>query len=474
VRLSAFNIYLSDFPEPGATLVYNTFSGGFVTLDAETLGVLRKADGGGALDEHERALLAEDWGDFADSSVGIVVESRTAEERDYRAWHEESRSKTDRLHCIVSTTFACNLDCTYCCQSDVLDGTTMKGDLGAATAEWLAARALEIGAREIALDFVGGEPLLHPQRIEQIVNDIRARVADRGVRVIFGLITNGTHLTPALVERWRPLGLRHAQITLDGDETTHSITRRSKKKGEDSFATIFANTIAASKHIEVKLNGNYQPETVHGFVPLLDKLRAAGLTPGSRVSFTPALTALGAPSDAASGSCLWAGSSPELMIALGDEVWRHGFKGNDPGTIGPCSFHERHSYAIDPEGHIYKCPGFLGKSDWAIGHVRSGLTARYHGLANANPQRLCGSCAHRPDCAGGCVAAEWLRTGRMEGVNCEITFFEQNRDELIKRKYALAAGESIEESLALFPAPKTDIPRAPGRRSVKLNVLTAA
>src|SRR5262249_51794850 len=156
-----------------------------------------------------------------DDSVGILVESRAAEEASYRAWHETYRSSTHRLEAIVSITFACNFDCTYCCQSDVLNGRMMKADTGAATAEWLANRALEIGAKELQLAFVGGEPLLHPHRIEQIVADVRRLAPD--IKLSFMLITNGVFLTRELVTRWKPLGLRYAQVTLDGDKSTHSI-----------------------------------------------------------------------------------------------------------------------------------------------------------------------------------------------------------------------------------------------------------
>ena len=467
VRLSVFNLYVAH--EAGSTLVYNTYSGGFVSLDDDTLAVLKKADGGSELADDERALVDPD---YFDASVGILVESREAEERDFRAWFERLKSNPRKLSCIVSITFACNFDCTYCCQADVLNGRMMNAANGARTAEWLAARALEIGAPEIQLDFVGGEPLLHPDRIEQILADIR-RLAPE-VKLSFRLITNGYYLSRELVERWVPLGLTGAQVTLDGDESTHSQTRVSKKKGEDSFARIFANVVDVSPLIAITINGNYQTDTVHGFVPLLDKLREAGFKSGSRVSFSPALTALGAPSDAASGSCLWSGSSPELMIALGDEIWKHGFNAGDPVSVGPCSFHQKHAFAIDPEGNIYKCPGFLGKTGWAIGHVETGLTARYDGLANHNPQRLCGSCAHRPECAGGCVAALWIESGRVEGVNCEIQFFEKHRDELIQRKYALAVADDLPEAVAMFPKSTVEIPRAPGRRSSALRVLAAA
>jgi uncharacterized protein len=463
---------VANSPEPGTTLVHNTFSGGFVTLPDDTLAVLRKVDAGGELDATERELIDPE---LFDPDVGVLVESRSAEEREFRAWFEKQRSSPDRLSVILSTTFACNFDCTYCCQADVLDGRTMKAPLGEATARWLALRAREIGSKALHIDFVGGEPLLHPERIDQIVADIRALAPE--LAITFSLITNGLFLTDELVDRWVPLGLVHAQVTLDGDETTHGHTRRSKKKGEDTFAPVFENLVRASHKISVTVNGNYQLDTVHGFVPLIHKLRDAGLKPGSRMRFTPALTGLGAPSDAASGSCLWSGSNPELMLPLAAEIWKNGFDNGDPVSIGPCAFHEKHHYAIDPEGHIYKCPGFLGKTEWAIGHVTTGLTSRYERLANVNPQRGCGSCAHRPSCAGGCVAAAWVESGRVEGVNCEIGFFETYGPELVQRKFALATAANPVEAVERFPRNDIEIPTAPARtarRSTKLTVIAAA
>src|SRR5262249_29597799 len=148
-----------------------------------------------------------------DDSVGILVDSRGAEEQAYREWHERRRSSTEKLSAIVSITFACNFDCTYCCQADVLNGRMMKAAEGEKAAIWLAERALEIGAKEIELAFVGGEPLLHPDRIEQIVDDVRERVSAAGVVVQFYLITNGYFLSPELVDKWVPMGLFGAQVT---------------------------------------------------------------------------------------------------------------------------------------------------------------------------------------------------------------------------------------------------------------------
>src|SRR5262249_45448312 len=170
------------------------------------------------------------------------------------------------------------------------------------------------------------------------------------------------------------------------------------------------------------------------------------------MKFSPAIEALGAPTDAASGACNWGGSSPEYMVAFTDEARRAGFTPTDLTVVGPCALHRKHSYSIDPDGQIYKCPAFIGKAEWAVGHVTEGLRERYDRLANYNPQRLCGSCAHRPSCSGGCVATAWLEAGRVEGVNCEIEYFQSKAlEDQVKRKYALATHDTVEEALALFP-----------------------
>jgi uncharacterized protein len=163
------------------------------------------------------------------------------------------------------------------------------------------------------------------------------------------------------------------------------------------------------------------------------------------------------------------------MIAFSDEIRRNGFNAGDPLTVGPCEIHQRHHYSIDPQGHIYKCPGFLGKSEWAVGHVESGLNARWERMASLNPMRECGSCSHRPDCGGGCLAAKWTEAGRVEGVNCEIPFFDKWNDELLKRRWAITVSGDFAEAQSQLPRFDVDIP-APAvlqRRPVGLRVINA-
>jgi uncharacterized protein len=229
------------------------------------------------------------------------------------------------------------------------------------------------------------------------------------------------------------------------------------------------------------VNGNYQEETLHGFPGLIAKLREAGLKPGTSMHFSPALSTLGAPEGSASGACTQGASNPEWMLGLKDMIARAGFDPGDPTAFGPCAFHMRHSYSIDPQGHVYKCPGFLGKEKWAIGHVASGLTGAYERMVESKPhEKNCGGCAHRPDCAGGCVASEWMAKDKEEGINCEHEYFERTGDELVKRKYAFAVA-AIDGSDPFDIIPAVELPRRDrnssahghGRRSSALRVIAA-
>lgn len=454
MRLSRFNLFVDGYPEPGSTLIHNTLSGAFTVLDSETIAALRKLDAGEELNDRERELALDP--DLSDSDVGVVVDSIEAEEAEFHAWFERKRRKTTKLDVLVSVNLACNFDCPYCCQGGILDGTTMKMAVADQTADWIATRAIEVGVDAVYLAFCGGEPLLHPDRIKRIASRIRERIAPHGLELTFGLITNAYFLTEEMVSELLPYGLVHAQITLDGDQSTHKLTRVSKK-GEDTFEKIFAHAMAASRRIRVTINGNYTAATRHGFVPLLEKLSEAGLARGNKVSFTPALEILTSVDWNGGGMCTWSDADTAMHISLQEEIMRRGFDTNALGAVGPCEFHDHHSFAIDPDGTIHKCPGFLGKPTWGIGHVERGLDAeRYQKMIRATPQESCDGCAHRPNCGGGCVANEWLKVGEAAGVNCEKPFFERWKEDNVIRQYLLATHDQVEEAVAAFPPLRRD------------------
>jgi uncharacterized protein len=483
MRLSAFNLYVEEFPAPGQVLIHNTFSGAYVVMARDVLETLRRVDrdqgqreregeGEGEL-EREIEIEPMDIAAWSDPDVGIVVDSLAREEREYHDWFEAQRARP-ALQSIVAINLVCNFECPYCCQAEIMDGSVMKPEILARTADWLADRALAINADSAHITFVGGEPLLHPDRIKTMAARLRARLDSHGVVLTLGLITNGYYLDDEMVRELVPHGLTVAQVTLDGDESTHHLSRVSKK-GEDTFQRIFDNVIAASRHIRISINGNYQEHTIAGFGALVDRLAEAELPRSNPISFSPALQILSAPSGCAAGARNWSNAPYAYQVALHDRILGHGYATARLNAIGPCGFHDRNMYVIDPRGNVFKCPGFLGHPEWRVGHVSSGLTERYEEMLRLDSRATCGGCAHQPNCGGGCVAGEALRTGAMN-VNCEIGYLDAVTPHALVRDYLLATSDDRARALSEFPAPMEASPRpgqqtASGVRSRALRVL---
>lgn len=453
MHASAFNLYVENFPAPGQLLVHNSFSGAFAVLDESEATLVQRARTGHELDAEERALIeAASW---CDPDIGIFVDDLEREHEDYRAWFNEQRAVRE-LQAIVCLNLTCNFDCPYCCQAEVMDGSVMSFDVLAQTADWLAERAQLLDAERVQILVVGGEPLLYPLRIKSLAARLSSRLDPHGIELALGLITNGYFMDEELVRELLPYGLQHAQVTIDGDRTTHCQSRVSKQ-GEDTFDRIFDNVIAASKHIHIALNGNYQEDTIAGFAPLIDTLVDAGLTAHHTVSFAPAFEMLSTPAGAASGACDWGSSPHGYRVALHDRILAAGFQTTKLNSVGPCGFHSHNLLAIDPAGNLFKCPGFLGHPDWRVGHVSSGLTERYQHMLDWDVFGSCGSCAHRPNCGGSCVADEMLRTGHMQP-KCEKEYLDEVYTHALPRSYLMAIHDDLADAVASFPAPPVPLP----------------
>src|SRR3989304_10556997 len=114
------------------------------------------------------------------------------------------RALVDRDHPILAQMIVvrrCNLACAYCNEYD-------KTSAPVATEEALRRvdRLAALGTSIVTC--TGGEPMLHPG-LEEVLRRIRRH------GMIAGLITNGTFLQPARIERLNDAGLDHLQISID-------------------------------------------------------------------------------------------------------------------------------------------------------------------------------------------------------------------------------------------------------------------
>lgn len=112
------------------------------------------------------------------------------------------------LSLLCELTYRCNLQCPYC--YNPLDLRRYDDELSAQAWERVLVEASEIGV--VQAHFSGGEPTLYPQ-LDRLV------AAARTAGLYSNLITQGTFLDDALLDRLLEAGLDHVQISVQADES---------------------------------------------------------------------------------------------------------------------------------------------------------------------------------------------------------------------------------------------------------------
>jgi len=117
-------------------------------------------------------------------------------------------------HVVWLATNACNARCVHC-SSDA--AKRLPGELTTEEARRMFADLARLGIFDVAVS--GGEPLTRPDIFE-----VMEFARSQGIRI--GLGSNGSTITPKVVERLKRLGLDRLQISIDGLPETHDRARR--------------------------------------------------------------------------------------------------------------------------------------------------------------------------------------------------------------------------------------------------------
>ncbi|HOK58372.1 MAG TPA: radical SAM protein [Methanothrix sp.] len=158
------------------------------------------------------------------------------------------------------STGACNLSCSYC--RAAAEPEPSADELSTDEVKRLIGEIAPLGAMLI---ISGGEPLLRQDLFE-----VARYAADSGVRV--SLASNGTLITPEIVERILISGISRVSISLDGASAgTNDITR-----GRGSFDLALRGMRALSGRVEFQINMTVTPGNIDELDPLLDLAEREG------------------------------------------------------------------------------------------------------------------------------------------------------------------------------------------------------
>jgi|GEM_PF-645652 len=163
----------------------------------------------------------------------------------------------------------CSLRCKYC-----FCGEKYKRDMPEEVAfkaiDWLLSPEVSGGSRKVDVDLWGGEPLMRLDMIQKIVAHGRRRARLARKQIVFGMTTNGVHLTPTNVELLDMMDLDY-MISLDGRKEVHD-TNRPLPNGEGSYDVIVKNLphvfqsrpiVLARMSVRAATAGEYHLDMIH-------------------------------------------------------------------------------------------------------------------------------------------------------------------------------------------------------------------
>lgn len=316
-----------------------------------------------------RSLLLDprafDGDDLHPSLVGQVVAALGGVDDVYRA--------------TVLTSQDCNLTCGYCFQNTIQTDslgrpvrqsvTTMTHDVAAAAAQFIRSMAERAGRERIDVMLFGGEPLMNPDVCESLLRGVGETLDSAQ------LVTNATLLSVNTASRLVAAGLRHIQVSFDGDRGVHDAVRKNRA-GRGTFDLIVGNIDRVSRaHPELTWNirVNVARQNLDGLQRVVDSVRF--LPERSVVArFTVALlddVGLGF-----EGALTTDDAVASQIIEANRAAIDAGFEVIPTSNLASCPYCSQRDGAtgcvIDADGSLYSSWESSGRDGYRVGHIDTG------------------------------------------------------------------------------------------------------
>lgn len=328
---------------------------------------------------------------------------------------------------VLWLTTGCNLRCHYCYAC----GGESRMDM-----EWsVAQHALEIALQAggpCHIQFAGGEPLLRPDLIEQIVR----HTAGHGIR--YQLQTNGTLIDRSAARWLKRLGVAIG-VSLDGEPRIND-RLRPHADGRGSTAEVMAGLQAlASEGLQTGLTCVLSAASAPGLPDLVDIASYLGNVPGIALDV---LCPWGRACEGAvsPASPLAAAQGLQAALCRADyladlgarrvhfrelERLRHVLaRGQRPEHH--CQFGAGSSLMVTPIGHCYPCASLAGEPRFCLGNVQekgfekvwaARLQEAWHRIPG---RRACAGCPEHSVCDGGCAAQSLAADSGWAAIECVV------------------------------------------------------
>lgn len=413
---SIYNFYFSD---GDSAFLYNSFSNAFVKLNGEM-----KLDWLGTRStkiSKPKNSFIDKWsplrGLYKHNLIegGFVVKQETDENSLLKIKNKISRFSQKILPITVVLTTRCNMSCMYCFEDSVVNNKydTMN-NVVADNLLLFIENNLKQGSNYVNITWYGGEPLLCLKTIKYLTRKIVTLCKSYNAKYRFGMTSNGSLLTKDVAIALSKLFIEKIQITLAGTEEKHNV-RRPLKSGKNSYRTVLANIVEASKYLNITIRCNVDQGNATNIKNLINELAEYNLANKVTIYFAP----VHAGCDNRLSKCL-SGSpcnviTPKDFAPLEVDLKRYaGIKGFNNQFTLPCSKESTcyadklNGFVIEPTGSIQKCCEHIGCKSEEVGSLPDGIIVNNQSLKwlHFDPFSIsqCKKCKILPLCMGGCPA----------------------------------------------------------------------
>lgn len=331
----------------------------------------------------------------------------------------------------------CNLKCKYCfAEEGEYHGKRelMSSEVGKKAIDMLIKAS---GKRKnLEVDFFGGEPLMNFEVVKDIVEYARSIEKEAGKNFRFTITTNGVLLNDDIID-YINKNMHNVVLSIDGRKEVND-RMRPRAGGQGTYDTIvpkFQKVAESRNQTDYYVRGTF---TRYNLDFAKDVLHMADLG-FKQISIEPVVT------DPADDYSIREEDLPvifkeyenlanQIIQRRKDGKWFNFFHFMIDLTGGPCVTKRlvgcgsgTEYLAVAPNGDLYPCHQFVGREDFKMGTVDTGVTntAIRKAFENCNvySKPACKNCWAKFYCSGGCVANSYNSHGDLISpyeVGCEM------------------------------------------------------
>lgn len=385
---------------------------------------------------HNNEQISDDDVTWQMINNGFVVDYNLDEVNRFVVESEKKNhdQNSNTLRLVIAPSMSCNYNCVYCFEKNMntICNSFMSDETIKDTVNFIKHMCKKYKRTKfITIKWFGGEPLLHVDAIEKIIEGMKKEfMQEDDIKFRWQmLITNGRYLTRETAERLCRLGIRKVQIPIDGLPETYA-----KMKGctEDDFHAVIENIKNTQDimNIAIRLNvSNYNKSDVRALVDYLDE---QGINAGLYTEWVQEYT------DDEAGMTAVDDEYTQIMrdtcVCINEEKQNLKNSPAYPYKSYGCEACEENHFCIAADGGIYRCEHLINNKKYLSGDVKNGLLKKNldHIWMEPNIPEKCRQCVLLPRCMYKCITDRDI-----EHIEPRCDFLIKNYIETVKlhRKY---------------------------------------